>query len=160
MVGFIKNRAAHAIKKDKKAGAIIWAMTFVTAFIIGSWLAMPLYSTAARIEREEQLAFILKSYKRAIIKYNRIYGSGPHAVEELIKKPPAPRFIRQLYDDPFCTREIKIINSANGLIAVKNQIGEIVNVKSISTEKSASGIEYNRWYADSKLKICLEPVTN
>ncbi|EKD68428.1 MAG: hypothetical protein ACD_47C00634G0002 [uncultured bacterium] len=33
---------------------------------------------------------------------------------------------------------------------------EIVNVKTSSGEKSAGGVEYRKWYADSALRLCVE----
>lgn len=117
---------------------------------------MPIYGTAARLAREQELVFVLKSYKRAIMKYQKVYGAGPYKLSDLVKSQPNPRFIRQLYDDPFCTEEIKTANRANGLVAMTAANNQIVNVKSASAEKSAGGVEYRKWYADSALRLCVE----
>ncbi|HOD40736.1 MAG TPA: hypothetical protein PKW98_10375 [Candidatus Wallbacteria bacterium] len=121
-----------------------------------SWRVMPVYSTAAKLEREEELVFILKSYKRAIMKYKTVYGSGPYKLSELVKAQPNPRFIRRLYDDPFYTGEVKISSNANGFMPVTNPAGEIIAVISASGAISAAGIKYSKWYVDSGLKLCVE----
>ncbi len=155
---FIRRAAEREAKtfNFKGLGALVWVFTFAAVFLIVSWRVMPVYQTAARIEREEELIFILKSYKRAIIKYKKVYGSGPFSLHELVKSQPNPRFIRQLYDDPFCSEEIKIANNANGLIAVKNQANEIIAVKSKSAAEGVNGIRYDKWRLDSMLKLCFE----
>jgi hypothetical protein len=150
-----KARAAEALNY-KGLGALVWVLTFAAVFLVVSWRVMPVYQTAARIEREDELVFILKSYKRAIVKYKKVYGAGPFSLHELVKSQPNPRFIRQLYDDPFCSEEIKIINNANGLLSVKNQVNEIVGVKSKSTAEGVNGVRYDKWHADSALKIRVE----
>ncbi len=137
-------------------GALVWIFTFAAAFMLISWRVMPVYSTAAKLEREEELVFILKSYKRAIMKYKTVYGSGPYKLSELVKSQPNPRFIRRLYDDPFYTGEVKIYGNANGLTPVTNPAGEIVSVISASGAISAAGIKYSKWYIDSGLKLCVE----
>ncbi len=145
-----------AADKRKGLGALVWVFTFTAVFLVISWRIMPVYKTSARLAREEELVFILKSYKRAIIKYKKIYGAGPYSLQELVKSQPNPRFIRQLYDDPFCSEEIKIINNANGLMTIKNQVNEIVGVKSKSTARGVNGERYDKWYADSALKFRIE----
>ncbi|HBC76551.1 MAG: hypothetical protein A2008_05230 [Candidatus Wallbacteria bacterium GWC2_49_35] len=144
------------IRSKKALGALIWIFTFSAAFLLVSWRVMPIYGTAARLAREQELVFVLKSYKRAIMKYKKVYGAGPYKLADLIKSQPNPRFIRQLYDDPFCTEEIKIKNHSNGLVTVTAANNEIVNVKTSSGEKSAGGVEYRKWYADSALRLCVE----
>lgn len=151
----VKLKAA-GLPQTKGLGALIWIFTFAAAFLLVSWRVMPIYGTAARLAREEELVFVLKSYKRAIMKYKKVYGAGPYKLSDLVKSQPNPRFIRQLYDDPFCTEEIKTANLSNGLVTVTAANNEIVNVKSASTEKSAGGVEYRKWYADSSLRHCIE----
>lgn len=152
---FIKHTACRLVN-ERGLGALVWVLTFAAAFMFISWRVMPVYSTAAKMEREADLIFILKSYKRAIIKYKTVYGSGPHKLSELVKPQPNPRFIRQLYDDPFYSGEVKIFSNANGLAPVTNLEGEIVNVVSASDARSAGGIKYSKWYVDSGLKLCVE----
>lgn len=147
---------ARTADKAKGLGALVWIFTFTAAFLLISWRVMPLYGTAARLEREEELVFVLKSYKRAILKYKRVYGAGPSSLADLVKSQPNPRFIRALYDDPFHTGEIKVRNSGAGLTLVRAGANEIVNVKSSSFEKSAGGVEYSRWYVDGALKRRVE----
>ena len=155
---FIRPEAAFAPTKikSKGLGALVWVFTFAAVFLLISWRVMPVYQTSARLAREEELVFVLKGYKRAIIKYKKVYGAGPYSLHELVKSQPNPRFIRQLYDDPFCSEETKIKNNANGLLTIKNQVNEIVNVKSKSTAKGVNGVRYDKWYADSALKFRIE----
>jgi len=152
----IKVRLYNAAIGSRGFGASVWLLSIIVIFAIISSRAMPLYSSAVKLEREEELKFILKSYKRAVVKYARIYGSGPRDLSELIKTQPNPRFLRALYDDPFYTGEIRVRNKSLGFAAVRNSIGEIVNVKSLSRENSVAGAPYCTWFYDLALKFNIE----
>jgi len=138
------------------AAILSWVFAAAVIFVILSTAVFPRYGTIARESREDELKFVLKSYKKAIMKYKRTYGTGPRALAELVKQQPNPRFIRALYDDPFFTKEVEVRNRANGIVTIADPSGEIVNVKSGSDEKSISGVAYCRWFYNSSLVFQVE----
>lgn len=162
MIGGAKHACGEAsllflpARTTRGAGVLAWIMATIAVFVILSAAVFPRYGTFARQEREEELKFVLKSYKKAIMKHKRCYGTGPRSLSDLVKRQPNPRFIRALYDDPFFTGEVAVRNRARGIVTVADPSGEIVNVKSGSDEKSVSGVAYSRWFYNSDLVLNIE----
>lgn len=118
-------------------------MIMLAAVQITLYKARPLMSKKIKREKEIHLKFILKEYKRGILRYKRFNNRLPSKLDDLVKSPH-PRYIRQIYTDPF-TLEDKwdIINDPTGTL--------ISDIVSKSSEKSLSGIEYKRFAYDDNL---------
>ncbi|MEZ7890134.1 MAG: hypothetical protein QMC67_00155 [Candidatus Wallbacteria bacterium] len=145
------------LKKSNKAfSSVIWLMAIVFAFAVAAGGAAPLYSASIKQNREAELLYVLKSYKKAILKYKSVYGTGPAKLADLIKRQPNPRFLRTLYDDPFYRGESLNKCSGLGILPVLADGGYIANVKSASPEKGLNGIAYSKWYVNDLLELDYE----
>lgn len=77
---------------------LVILLVLVTIMNVMAAAAMPLWSTAIRRDREEELIFRGFQYAEAIRVFQRRFGRQPVRLEELIEVQP--RCIRQLWKDP------------------------------------------------------------
>ena len=123
--------------------------------------ALPVWSQAARREREAELVFRGEQYARAVALYQRTYaGAFPPDVETLIEE----RFLRRPYRDPMVEHgEFRILREADtaglggdaptterpGEIAGSEERGGVVGVVSSSNEASLriynGATRYDQW---------------
>lgn len=127
----------------QKGSILIILLIMVATIQIALYKARPLMSTKIKREKEIQLKFILKEFKKGILRYKRFNNRFPSKIEDLVKSPH-PRYIRQLYTDPFTGKnEWDIVHDKSGIF--------IVDLMSKSSEKSLSGIEYKRFAFNDEL---------
>lgn len=105
--------------------------------------ALPVWSQAARREREAELVFRGEQYARAVALYQRTYaGAFPPDVETLLEE----RFLRRQYRDPMVEHgEFRILHEADA----DDPSGGIIGVVSSSSETSLriynGATRYDQW---------------
>ncbi len=104
--------------------------------------ALPVWSQAARREREAELVFRGEQYARAVALYQRTYaGAFPPDVETLLEE----RFLRRRYRDPMVEHgEFRILHESDA-----GDGGGVVGVASSSSEASLriynGATRYDQW---------------
>ncbi|HVS04158.1 MAG TPA: type II secretion system protein [Thermoanaerobaculia bacterium] len=94
-----EERAAGARGDGGEAGYnLVILMVLITLLNIAVAMAMPLWSTAMRRDREEELIFRGLQYAEAIRVFEQRQGRLPVRLEELLEVEP--RSIRRLWEDP------------------------------------------------------------
>lgn len=105
--------------------------------------ALPVWSQAARREREAELVFRGEQYARAVALYQRTYaGAFPPDVETLIEE----RFLRRQYRDPMVEHgEFRILHESDA----EELPGGVIGVASTSAEASLrvynGATRYDQW---------------
>lgn len=105
--------------------------------------ALPVWSQAARREREAELVFRGEQYARAVALYQRTYaGAFPPDVETLLEE----RFLRRQYRDPMVEHgEFRILHESDA----DDLRGGIIGVVSSSSETSLriynGATRYDQW---------------
>jgi type II secretory pathway pseudopilin PulG len=134
--------------------ALLVAMS-VMAVMLG--LALPVWQTAIRREREAELVFRGEQYVQAIRLFQRRYaGTFPPNVDVLVEQ----RFLRRRYQDPITRGDFQPVYAGTGPITVGRAAGAlrparssgrggIIGVVSTSTETSLRLYNgrghYNEW---------------
>lgn len=77
---------------------LVLFVLMITLLHVAMAVALPLWSQAAKREKEEELIFRGMQYAEAIRVFQQRHGRAPVRLEELIEVKP--RSIRQLYPDP------------------------------------------------------------
>ena len=81
----------------------------VMAVLMGA--LVPVWSTAARREREEELVFRGEQYARAIMLFQRKYANArPPSVDVLLSE----RFLRKKYKDPITNEDFELLAAGVG----------------------------------------------
>jgi type II secretory pathway pseudopilin PulG len=111
-------------------------------------VAMPVWTQAARREREAELVFRGEQYKRAIALFQRVSGPGrlPPSLDVLVDG----RFLRKKYVDPITGGDFLLIRQGGSpQTAPGTESGGIVGVVSASRQRSirlyGEGEFYNEW---------------
>lgn len=130
----------------RQAGSILIILVLMVVVVqIVAWKARPMMTTTIKRARERELKFVLREFKRGLLRFKKFNNRYPLKVEDLVSSPH-PRYVRQLYADPMTgKKEWGIEYDKTGI--------QIVNVKSLSKEKSMAGVEYSRWFYDDNLEF-------
>ena len=91
-------RRRRAPRPSEAGYNLVILLVLLTIMNVMAAAAMPLWSTAIRRDREEELIFRGFQYAEAIRVFQRRFGRQPVRLEELIEVKP--RCIRQLWKDP------------------------------------------------------------
>ena len=135
--------------------ALLVAMS-IMAVMLG--LALPVWQTAIRREREAELVFRGEQYVQAIRLFQRRYaGTFPPNVDVLVQQ----RFLRRRYQDPITRSDFQLVYAGTGTTtgdarvvgtlrpATFSSRGGIIGVVSTSTERSLRLYNgrgrYNEW---------------
>jgi type II secretory pathway pseudopilin PulG len=131
---------------EKSGLTLVGLLALVLLLEIALSMAAPLYSMSVKRSNEAELRSRLLEIKRALDRFRRVYNRYPLKLEELVTKPPNPRFLRKLYADPitghFDWKPIFDIDNVS-----------IRNVHSSSTEKAADGLPYAAWFVNDEHKF-------
>lgn len=133
-------------RKTREAGSILIVLVLmVVAVQVAAWKARPVMATSIKRARERELKFVLKEFKRGVLRYKKFNNRYPLKIEDLVSSPH-PRYVRQLYADPMTgKKEWGVERDKTG--------SQIVGIKSLSKEKSMAGVEYSRWFYDDSLEF-------
>jgi len=106
-------RAAHRPRPAEEGYNMVALVIMILLLNIAVATALPMWSTAIRREKEEELIFRGFQYAEAIRVFQQRHGRLPVKLEELIKVEP--RSIRQLWTDPITgSDDWGIVLSAGG----------------------------------------------
>lgn len=132
--------------RARQAGSILIILVLMVVVVqIAAWKARPVMATSLKRAKEKELKFVLKEFKRGILRFKKFNNRYPMKVEDLVSSPH-PRYVRQLYADPMTgKREWGVERDKTGT--------QIIGVKSLSKEKSMAGVEYSRWFFDDSLEF-------
>lgn len=122
-------------------------LVFVAIVSLGLTGAGTLWSTTVRRDREEELRFRLRAYKRAIDRYRLFHKRPPRRLSQLAEKGRGTLpFIRRLYGDP-------TLEGAGFLPVIDREARGIVNVRSGNGELTLNGTPYSSWRCDAAYRI-------
>jgi type II secretory pathway pseudopilin PulG len=144
----------HSSARGYAMVALLVAMS-IMAVMLG--LALPVWQTAMRREREAELVFRGEQYVQAIRLFQRRYaGTLPPNVDVLVQQ----RFLRRRYQDPITGSDFQPVYAGTGTTAGDARVGTlgastfsgrggIIGVVSTSTETSLRLYNgrgrYNQW---------------
>lgn len=141
----------NRLVRRSRGYGLISVIILVLVIQVSLAMAYPVVSTIVKRQRERELQFCLKEFKKAIEKFKWINGRYPHRLDELLVFNDDVRFIRRIYNDP-------ITGVSTWRSVFQNRTGtkekEITNVRSLSDELSITGVPYNAWYFNNKLELC------
>ena len=90
-------REQHSVQKCERGYAMAALLVSLSVMSIMMSMALPVWSQAAKREREAELVFRGEQYMRAVELYQRRFaGAFPPDFETLVEQ----RFLRRLYEDP------------------------------------------------------------
>jgi len=126
--------------QSRRGGVIIIVIIFVMIAAVTAHKLALNSETAVRGAKEELLKSYLLEYNMALLRFNLEEKKWPASISELTQKKG---YLRNLYPDPFTKR-------ADYLLVEKKENKYIV---SASSEKSPSGIPYNRLCVNAARKF-------
>jgi len=104
MSKLIKRARAHR-KRAERGYALLLALFLAALVIIATATAVPSLLNESRRQKEEEMIWRGKQYKRAIGLYYRKTGHFPRTTEDLAKGVAGVHFLRQAYKDPMNKQE-------------------------------------------------------
>ena len=116
-----------------------FALTLIAALVVSCSLVAPGRKQNERRGREPRLRNELAAMRKAIDDYTAAEGKLPKSLDDLLKAG----YLRQIPADPITGKpDWKLIMGED-----PNQRGEIgiIDVRSLSTEKSTEGQPYSEW---------------
>lgn len=96
--------------RDDGGFALVALIAFLTVLSLLAAVAVPMYTTQARRELEEELIFRGEEYVRAIQKYQREFGVYPPDIDALLESNQM-RFLRREYVDPITGEPFRLIKA-------------------------------------------------
>jgi hypothetical protein len=109
----------------------------------------PVVSTQMKRDREKQLVFILREFKRSIDRFKKFNRRSPSSMDELVKSPH-PRYLRRIYIDPMTGKAEWDLDMEPSGVGIRE-------IRSKSRDKSIAGVEYWRWRLDDRFELILRP---
>lgn len=123
----------------------------------GLALVGEVWETSAKRDRETELLFVGNQYRHAIALFYEKTPGGvkryPRTLEELLKDPRQPgteRYLRQLYPDPFGSKEWGTVKAPDGGVAGVYSLSEDKPLKTGNFKLRDAGFDGAQRYADWK----------
>jgi hypothetical protein len=131
---------------------------FIVAILMGGLAVIgEVWETAAKRDKEADLLFVGNQYRRAIARFYEGTPGGvkryPRTLDELLKDPRQPstqRYLRQMYPDPFGSKEWGIVKAPDGGVAGVYSLSEEKPLKTGNFKLRDAGFESAQRYADWK----------
>jgi len=102
------------MRTDEHGYAMAALLVGISVMAVVMSMAMPVWSTAAKRAREDELVFRGEQYARAIGMYQRKYANAlPPSIDVLVNE----RFLRRKYLDPITGGEFQALTGATGQAA-------------------------------------------
>jgi type II secretory pathway pseudopilin PulG len=101
-------------RSDERGYAMAALLVAMSLIAIALSVALPVYQTVARREREAELVFRGEQYARAIGMFQRKYGNAlPPTVDVLVNE----KFLRKKYNDPITRDDFRILGPGSPELA-------------------------------------------
>ena len=150
---------SRSFRLRARAGGFTYlTVMFIVAILMGGLAVIgEVWETAAKRDKEADLLFVGNQYRRAIARFYEGTPGGvkryPRTLDELLKDPRQPstqRYLRQLYPDPFGSKEWGIVKAPDGGVAGVYSLSEEKPLKTGNFKLRDAGFESAQRYADWK----------
>jgi type II secretory pathway pseudopilin PulG len=94
------------LRNDKRGYAMVALLVAMSVMAVVMTVALPVWTTAARREKEAELVFRGEQYARAIAMFQRKYGNAiPPSIDVLLNE----KFLRKKYKDPITGEDFQLL---------------------------------------------------
>lgn len=133
-----------------------YVMVLAAIVIIGVLIGVARATTwrSLQVDREAELLFRGKAYRKAIAAFYQSNGAYPRSLEDLLQDPrtPSKRYLRSLYPDPMTKGDWNLVRASGGGVAGVASASSAEPLKRANFprefEKFSGAKTYSEWIFD------------